>query len=429
LTGPAPVRIELIAVGDELLLGFVIDTNTAHIARVLAAEGINVVRRSTVSDDREAIVAAVREALDRTGAAITTGGLGPTSDDLTIPSLAAAFGRALVLDEAVLAGIEARFRALGYQRAMPVGNRQQAMLPAGAHVLQNHHGSAPGVWLEDERGRWVATLPGVPREMRGMLADTLLPRLRERLAMSAAPASVVRSRTLRSTGIGESALAESLGELGKGLPGMPLAYNPKWQGTDLRLTINGVSAAEADVRLDDAIRRLLAVCGAHVYGEDQTDLAAVVLDGLRARGWRLATAESCTGGLLGARVTAIPGSSDVYVGGIVAYDNAVKIRELGVPGELIAEHGAVSEAVARSMAEGICARFGTDVGIGITGVAGPGGGTPEKPVGLVWIALSIDGKVRTSGRNYVGDREEIRLRATQAALDMVRRELGEGRRN
>jgi nicotinamide-nucleotide amidase len=422
------VQIELIAVGDELLLGFVIDTNTAHIARVLAAEGVTIVRRSTVPDDEEAIISAVREALDRTGAVITTGGLGPTSDDLTIPSLAVLFGRELQLNAAVLAGIEARFRALGYKHGMPAGNRQQAMLPVGATVLQNRHGSAPGVWLEDERGRWAATLPGVPREMRGMLADTILPLVRDRVAMSGVRATVVRSRTLRTTGIGESALAESLGELGKGFPGMPLAYNPKWQGTDLRLTVTGAPAAEADVRLDDAVRQLLAVCGTYVYGEDQRDLAEVVLDSLRARGWRLATAESCTGGLLGARVTAIPGSSDVYVGGVVAYDNAVKIRELDVPDDMIDRHGAVSEAVARSMAEGICSRFGAEVGIGITGVAGPGGGTAEKPVGLVWIAASIAGTVRTLGRNFVGDREEIRLRATQAALDIVRRELAEGPR-
>jgi nicotinamide-nucleotide amidase len=417
------VRIELIAVGDELLLGFVIDTNTAHIARVLAAEGITIVRRSTVPDEKEEIVSAVREALDRTGAVITTGGLGPTSDDLTIPSVASLFGRELRLDEAVLAGIEDRFRSLGYKHGMPAANRQQAMLPVGAHVLQNHHGSAPGVWLEDERGRWVATLPGVPREMRGMLADTLLPLVRDRMLQSGTPATVVRSRTLRTTGIGESALAELLGELGKGFPGMPLAYNPKWQGTDLRLTVTGEAAAEADARLDDAIRQLLAVCGPYVYGEDQTDLAEGVLDSLRARGWRLATAESCTGGLLGARVTAIPGSSDVYVGGVVAYDNAVKTRELGVPDEMIDRHGAVSDAVARSMAEGICSRFGAEVGIGITGVAGPGGGTAEKPVGLVCIAASIAGTLRTLGRTFVGDREEIRLRATQAAFDMVRREL------
>lgn len=417
------MNVELIAVGDELLLGFVIDTNTAHIARVLAAEGMAVVRRSTVPDEKQAIMDAVHEALGRTGAVITTGGLGPTSDDLTIPSIAELFGRELRLDEAVLAGIEERFRALGYKHGMPAGNRQQAMIPVGARILENHHGSAPGVWLEDERGRWVATLPGVPREMRGMLADTLLPLVRDRLRASGAPATVVRSRTIRTTGIGESALAESLGALGKGFPGMPLAYNPKWQGTDLRLTVSGVTAAEADARLDDAIRQLMACCGQHVYGEDDADLAEVVLAMLRDRGWHLATAESCTGGLLGARITAIAGSSDVFLGGVVAYDDAVKIRELGVPDEVIARHGAVSEEVARAMVEGVCARFGAEAGLSITGIAGPTGGTPEKPVGTVWIAMSLGGTVSTLGRRFVGDREEVRLRSTQAAFDIVRRAL------
>jgi nicotinamide-nucleotide amidase len=413
--------VELLTVGDELLLGFVVDTNSAHIARVLAEEGIRVVRRAAVPDDEQAIMAAVGEALDRTGAVITTGGLGPTSDDLTIPSVAKYFRRALRLDEQILAGIEERFRRMGYKGGMPSGNRQQAMIPEGATILHNNHGSAPGVLLEDDRGRWVATLPGVPREMRGMLADTLLPLLRERMARSGEAPTVVRSRTLRTTGIGESALAEALGELGKGWPGMPLAYNPKWQGTDIRVTVSGVSAADADAKLADAVAQLMAACGDYVYGEDEDDLAAVVLDRLRARRWHLATAESCTGGLLGARITAIPGSSDVYVGGIVAYDNAVKVGDLGVPEELIERHGAVSEEVARAMAEGICAHMGTEVGVSITGVAGPGGGTPEKPVGTVWIGVMSGGEVRTVLRRLVGDREEIRLRATQAALDLVRR--------
>lgn len=414
------MNVELLTIGDELLLGFVVDTNAAHIARTLAEAGILVVRRGTVPDDPQAIISAVGEALERTGALITTGGLGPTSDDLTIPSIAELFGRPLVLNEEILAGIEERFRAIGYTRGMPPGNRQQAMLPDGAKILYNNHGSAPGIFLEDERG-WVATLPGVPREMRGMLADTLLPVLRERLELSGAPATVVRSRTLRTTGIGESALAESFGPLAKGFPGMPLAYNPKWQGTDIRVTVSGASPAEADARLSDAVAQLTAVCGEYVYGEDDDDLAAVVLERLRARGWRLATAESCTGGLLGARITAIPGSSDVYVGGVIAYENAVKVGDLGVPEELIERHGAVSEEVARGMAEGVCPHFGTEVGISITGVAGPGGGTPEKPVGTVWIAVASGGEVRTVGRRLVGDREEIRLRATQAALDLVRR--------
>ncbi len=416
------MNVELVTIGDELLLGFTIDTNAAHISRTLAEAGILVVRRGTVADDPAAIVGALRDALDRTGAVITTGGLGPTSDDLTIPSVAQLLGRRLELNEAVLAGIEERFRSYGYA-TMPSNNRQQAMLPEDARVLENHHGSAPGIFVEDERGRWVATLPGVPREMRGMLADTLLPILIERMERSGTPATVVRSRTLRTTGIGESALAESLGDLAKGFPGLPLAYNPKWQGTDLRLTVTGFSQVEADVRLADAAGRLFALCGRYVYGEGDDDLAAVVLEKLRSRSWRLATAESCTGGMLGARITAIPGSSDVYAGGIVAYDNAVKIRELGVPDELIASQGAVSEAVARAMAEGVCRRFGTEVGVSITGIAGPGGGTGEKPVGTVWIAVQLGGEVKALGRKFIGDREEIRLRATQAALDLIRRGL------
>lgn len=416
------MNVELVTIGDELLLGFVIDTNAAHISRTLADAGILVVRRGTVADDPAAIVGALRDALDRTGAVVTTGGLGPTSDDLTIPSVAQLLGRPLELNEAVLAGIEQRFRSYGYA-TMPAGNRQQAMLPEGARVLENHHGSAPGIFIEDERGRWVAALPGVPREMRGMLADTLMPMLIERMGRSGTPATVVRSRTLRTTGIGESALAEALGILAKGFPGLPLAYNPKWQGTDLRLTVTGFSGVDADARLSEAAGQLLGLCGAYVYGEDEDDLAAVALERLRSRGWRLATAESCTGGLLGARITAIPGSSDVYVGGVVAYADEVKLRELGVPAALIAEHGAVSEAVARSMVEGVCMRFGTEAGISITGVAGPGGGTDEKPVGTVWIAVSLDGVVRVFGRKFVGDREEIRLRSTQAALDLVRRGL------
>lgn len=415
------MNIELFTIGDELLLGFVVDTNAAHIARTLADAGILVTRRGTVPDDPLAIVSAIGEALDRTGAVITTGGLGPTSDDLTIPAIAELYGRPLALDEGVLARIEERFRSMGYQSGMPAGNRQQAMLPEGARILHNNHGSAPGIFIEDERGRWVATLPGVPREMRGMLADTLLPLLRERMARTGAPATVVRSRTLRTTGIGESALAESLGALAKGVSGLPLAYNPKWQGTDIRLTVSGASPEAADDRLARAVAQLMAVCGSHVYGEDDDDLAAVVLERLRARGTRLATAESCTGGLLGARITAIAGSSDVYVGGVVAYDDAVKVRELGVPDELLAGHGAVSEEVAHAMAEGVRVRFDTEVGISITGIAGPGGGTPEKPVGTVWIAVAIGDEVRTVGRKFVGDREEIRLRATQAALDLVRR--------
>lgn len=420
------MRIEILTIGDELLLGFTIDTNGAHLARELAGIGVEIVRRTAVGDEPQAIADGVREALDRTGAVITTGGLGPTADDMTKPSIAKLFGREMYLDEALLAALEQRWQSRFGPRPMPVSNRQQVVLPVGARVLTNRHGSAPGVWLEDERGRWVAMLPGVPREMRGMLADELLPLLRARVEATTAGGAppVVRSRTIRTTGIGESAIADRLGELARGVNGLGLAYLPNQEGTDLRVTARGLSADAADVALGDAAARLTAVIPEHVYGDGTTDLAAVVLDRCRAAGLTIAVAESCTGGLLGARLTAIPGSSDVVSGGVIAYSNDAKTRLLGVDGATIAEHGAVSEPVVRAMARGARERTGASIGVGITGVAGPAGGTPDKPVGTVWLGVDIAGREPIVHRGvFVGDRGEIRFRAAQFALEMVRRAL------
>jgi nicotinamide-nucleotide amidase len=386
---------------------------------VLAAEGVEIERRTTCGDTADSIATAVREALDRTGAVITTGGLGPTSDDLTKPSIAAIFGRPMVLDEAHLAWMEERWRTR-FQRAMPASNRQQAMLPAGARKLVNHHGSAPGIWLEDDRGRWVAMLPGVPREMRGMLTDTLLPLVRERLGGGR---RVVRSRTLRTTGIGESHIADLVATIEGGVVGVDLAYLPNADGTDLRLTVRRVAPAEADARLATAAERLRGVIGDAVYGEDADDLASIVLDMCRTRGIRVGVAESCTGGLLGGRLTAIPGSSDVVRGGVIAYDGGVKSKLLGVPEALLREHGEVSEPVVRAMATGARAAVGVDAAMAITGIAGPSGGSPDKPVGLVWIALDLRGEVESRRFMMVGDRAEIRHRSAQAAMEMLRRRL------
>ena len=417
------MRIEICTIGDELLLGYTIDTNGAHLARELAALGVSVVRRTTVGDGADEIATAVRDALDRTGAVITTGGLGPTADDLTKPAIAELFGRGMRMDEEYLASLEQRWLAR-VGRAMPASNRQQAMLPEGARTLVNRHGTAPGVWLEDGRGRWVAMLPGVPREMRGMLADELLPLLRERRRAAAPDADppVVRARTLRTTSVAESALADRLGDLARGVDGLSLAYLPGREGTDLRLVARDRPAADADAALAAAAARVRERVGEFVYGDDDTDLAAVVLDACRRRGLTIAVGESCTGGLLGARLTSVPGSSDVVLGGVIAYSNAVKTAELDVPDAVIAEHGAVSEPVARQMAAGARARLGAAVGVGITGVAGPGGGTPEKPVGTVWVAVDVEGAEPRAVRNpFVGDRDEIRFRAAQFALDLVRR--------
>jgi len=421
------LQVELITVGDELLLGFTIDTNAAHIARTLAANGVEIVRRTTVGDEAPRIAAAVREALDRTGAVITTGGLGPTSDDLTKPAIAAIFGRPMKLDEAIATKLEERWRARFPNSRFPSTNRTQAEIPEGARILTNHHGTAPGIWLEDERGRWVAMLPGVPREMRGMLAEELLPAIKAR---ATGEQNVVLSGTLRTTGIAESAIAEMLGPNFLGDPGtelgsLPLAYLPGVAGVDLRVTVKGRPLSEAERLVSEAIVKLRSRVEAYAYGVDDADLAAVVLDKCRALDFTLAVAESCTGGMLGERITSIPGSSDVFLGGVIAYHNEVKRSLLGVRSEAIERSGAVSEEVVLQMASGVRERLGADVGVAVTGIAGPGGGTPEKPVGLVWIAVhALEVKAR---RFHVGgDRAEIRQRAAQAALEMVRRALSNG---
>ena len=410
--------IELITIGDELLLGYTVDTNAAHLARELASIGVSIVRRATVGDDANDIASAVREALDRTGAVITTGGLGPTSDDRTRPAIAELFGRDLVPDEERWEALRALWKERG-RGEIPETNRTQIMIPRGATVLTNRHGTAPGIWLEDERGRWCAMLPGVPREMRGMLADELFPRLTARL--DGQQRVVVRSRTLRTTGVAESKLAELLGPLADGIDGLSLAYLPGQEGVDLRLTARDLAPDAADAALTEGIAALREIAARYAYADNQSDLASVVLNECDARGLTIAVAESCTGGLLGARLTAISGSSSVVIGGVIAYSNGVKKGLLGVTTESLERHGAVSEEVASEMATGVRRRLGVDIGVSITGVAGPGGGTPDKPVGLVWMAVDVRGDVRTHGSRFIGDRAEIRFRATQAALDLVRR--------
>ena len=413
------MKVEVVTIGDELLLGFTIDTNAAHLARELAAAGVEVVRRTTVGDGPDDIVAGVRDALERTGAVITTGGLGPTSDDLTKPAIARLFGRGMRMNDAILADLHERWRKR-FKSELPATNRNQAMIPDGARILVNRHGSAPGIWLEDDRGRWVAMLPGVPREMRGMLADELGPLLSARAAERESP-RVIRSRTLRLTNVAESAMADLLGDLARGPNGLPLAYLPGWEGLDLRLTSRELPGSEADRALDTGIAAIRPVAAPWLYGEGSVDMAEVVLDACRARGLTIAVAESCTGGLLGARLTSFAGSSDVVLGGVIAYSNGVKERLLGVQPESVRQHGAVSEQVVREMAAGARERTGAEIGIAITGVAGPGGGTVEKPVGTVWLAVDLKGRGEARRVNLLGDRDEIRRRATQAALDMTRR--------
>ena len=411
------MKLELLTIGTELVLGQIIDTNAAELGRALAAAGVEVVRHTSVADRPELIRAAVTDALDRTGFVITTGGLGPTRDDMTKREVAAVFGKALQLDETVLHSLEDRFRRLG--RPMPAVNRTQAEVPAGATVLPNPRGTAPGLWVEDQ-GRVVVMLPGVPSEMRGLLAEEVLPRLAARGA-----GLVVRSRSVRTTGIAESALAERVGAIEESIAPLTLAYLPSTEGVELRVTAWGLREDEAERRLSQVAAMLRERAGEHVYGSDGADLAAVVLDLLRARQARLVVAESCTGGLLGARITAVPGASSVFIGGVVAYDDVVKSGMLDVPPELLEQFGAVSEQVVSAMAEGVQRQFAVDAALAITGIAGPTGGTADKPVGTVWLAARVGARARTLKRIFPGDRGEIRARAAQAALDLLRRLLAD----
>ncbi len=414
------MKLEVLTIGTELLLGYTVDTNAAELGRALAAAGAEITRRTTVADRPEAIRAGVVEALDRTGFVIATGGLGPTRDDMTKMVVAALLDKRLVLDERVLASIEARFQRMG--RPMPAVNRTQAEIPEGATILPNPRGTAPGLWVEDARGRIVVLLPGVPREMRGLLVEEVLPRI---VARQGGSRRVVLSRTVRTTGVSESALAERVGPIEPEIAPLTLAYLPSVEGVDLRVTAWGLEPKDADARLAAVIQRLKAAVGEHGYGEDEADLAAVLLDALRQGRHRLAVAESCTGGMIGERITNIPGASDTFIGGVVAYADVIKTAALKVPLETLEAYGAVSEATVRAMAEGAQRLFSADCTIAVTGIAGPGGGTPEKPVGTVWLAARRHTTTRVLTRVLPGERDDVRRRAAQAGLDLLRRLLAE----
>ena len=409
------MNIELVTIGTELLLGMTVDTNGAEIARALAAQGVRVTRRTSVADRGDEIRDVVADALGRTGAVLTTGGLGPTRDDITKKVVADLFNAPLEFDETIWAGLLARFAR--FQRKPAESNRSQAEVPRGATVLTNRWGTAPGLWLEGPPGL-VIMLPGVPLEMRRLLEHEVVPRLASR-----GTGSIIRSLLVRTSGIPESSLAERMGDVEREIAPLTLAYLPGLEGVDLRLSAWDLPSDEAERRLHAAASLLRSRGADNVYAEGEVDLAALVLEEARALGLRLAVAESCTGGLLGARLTEVPGSSDVFVGGVIAYDNALKVELLGVAGTLLAEHGAVSEPVARAMAEGAATRLGVGAAISVTGIAGPGGGTPDKPVGTVWIGCWHKGSVETRHSIFPGSRHEVRARAAQAALFLLYRRL------
>lgn len=422
MSEPHP-SVELVTIGTELLLGTTVDDNGAWLGRTLAETGVGVVRRATVPDHAGAIRSAVEAALRRTGTVICTGGLGPTPDDLTRTAVAELYDVPLILDESWLDVVRKRFRDRGLD--MPESNCVQAQVPRGATLFANANGTAPGLAIDTPERGLTILLPGVPREMRALTTTHVVPFLLQRFRSLSNP---IVSRVVRTTGISESALAERIDDLVESMSPITVAYLPAGTGEDVRLTIWGVlPRAEANLALDRAERALKERLGPLVYGIDEADLAGVVADRLRTLGLSLALAESCTGGLVAKRLTDAPGASDFFRAGFVTYSNEAKVALLGVAAEAIARHGAVSETVVRAMADGVCAAGSSDCGLAITGVAGPGGGSADKPVGTVWIAATVRGDTTARLLRLGGDRDEIRERAAQAALALLLRLLEEVR--
>ena len=406
-----PVTAAVVAVGEELLSGETTDTNGSWLGKRLASLGVPVVQRWVVGDDADAIQAALSAALAVADLVIFTGGLGPTRDDLTRPAVADFLGLGLRFDPQIAENLRERFRVRGFPD-LPANNLSQAEVPHGARVLANSLGTAPGLLME-HAGRSVALLPGVPREMRGIFEEVLEDVIADRFEGRLVP---LVHRTLYTTGIPESVLGERVEEVRAGLPGeVDLAFLPGLRGVSIRLSTRSPAVGAAKL-LDEAEAILDSIVAPYRIGMEKGNLVEAVADVLTSESCTLAVAESCTGGLMAKRITDLPGSSHYFRGGVIAYADRVKLDLLGVEEGVLAESGAVSEAVAAGMARGVAELFGTDVGVGVTGIAGPGGGTQEKPVGTVWFAVAAKGHVRTSHGSFSGDREAVRERATQAAL-------------
>jgi nicotinamide-nucleotide amidase len=420
---PAPASAwrtaAIVAVGSELLTPFRIDTNSLFVTERLNELGIEVVRKTVVGDELAGVANICRDALASIDLVVFTGGLGPTDDDVTREAVAAALDRPLEEDAAIAAGIERRFAARGL--TMPEINRRQAMVPRGAAVLENPNGTAPGLWMEHE-GRGVLLLPGPPPELQPMLEAWC-----RSVAAGRGGATPIRRRVLKITGRTESHVEEALQPLyarwQRADPPVSVTILAAPGQIELHLSARGEPAAAQEV-LERAAAEAGDALGTDVFSDDGRSLEEVVGGLLRARGWKIAVAESCTGGLFASRLTDVPGSSDYVQLGVVSYSNVSKIDVLSVPADLIEVHGAVSEPVAVAMATGARERAHADVGVAITGIAGPGGGTRQKPVGTVALAvLGPDGVARVRTARFRGNRLQIKFQAAQAALDEVRRML------
>jgi nicotinamide-nucleotide amidase len=415
---------EIITIGDELLIGQVVDTNSAWMAQQLNLAGISVKQITSVSDDRSHILQALEDAKKRAGIILITGGLGPTKDDITKKTLCEFFQTKLVFNEQVYKDVEALFHS--FSREVTPINRLQAEIPENCIPLRNKAGTAPGMWF-DAGEKVFVSMPGVPFEMKGLVKDEVLPRLIQKFKLP-----FIVHRTILTQGIGESHLAETIEKWEDSLAplGIKLAYLPSPGVVRLRLSVKGDDKDALNKMVDERVEELKPIIlpyffGFEEYGKERESMAAMIGKMLEARGETLSTAESCTGGFIAHQITLCPGSSVWYKGSVISYANEVKVRELGVSPEIINKHGAVSRDVVEQMALGVLKKMRTDHSIAVSGIAGPGGGTEEKPVGTVWIAVASGDKVVSEKFRFGNDRFRNIERSANAAFNMLRKVLEE----
>ncbi|MBE6012932.1 MAG: competence/damage-inducible protein A [Lachnospiraceae bacterium] len=406
------MKAEIMAVGTELLLGDIINTNAQFLSKELAAMGIDVYYQSVVGDNPDRLYKALEQAFERADMVITTGGLGPTKDDLTKETGAKFFGRKMVLNEKAMEELKSYFDGLG--RQMTKNNEKQAYLPEGAIAIPNNNGTAPGCIIENN-GKRLVMLPGPPFEMEPMFKDFVAQYL-----MAESDHKYI-SRSLRIIGVGESKAEEVISDLIESQSNPTIAPYAKNSEMLFRITASAHDEKEAEKIMQPVIDELYRRFGTSIYGEGETSLEEVIIRLLNEKGLKLAVAESCTGGMVTSKLIDCAGASAVLLEGVVTYANESKIKRLSVKAETLEKYGAVSHETAREMAEGVCVSSGADIGISTTGIAGPGGGTDEKPVGLVYIGLCIKGKVSSYEFQFKGSRQRIRTRTAVNALDILRR--------
>jgi len=411
------VNAEIITIGDELLIGQVVDTNSAWLGQQLTFNGIRVVQKTAVSDSPEHIKTALAEARKRADIILLTGGLGPTKDDLTKATLADYFGMKMRFDETVLKHITELFARFG--REVTPTNRTQCEIPDGCTPIYNSNGTAPGMWFEQD-GKIIISMPGVPYEMKSMFTDGVLPGLRKKFTLPA-----IYHRTIMTQGIGESWLSDTLEEWEASLKkrSIGLAYLPSPGMVRLRLTAYGDDRATLQQTVDPKIEELRAIIGKYIFATEDTTLQEVIGKVLTEKKQTVVTAESCTGGYIAHLITSVPGSSAYYIGSTLTYAYEAKTNLLGIPQELLTRHGAVSEEVAKLMAENVRKKLGADYALSTTGIAGPGGGTEEKPVGTVWIGLATKDGAEAKKFQFGDNRERNIQRSGQSALMMLYKKL------